>query len=764
MTRHGPLALAVSLAGAPFLSLGVATAAASPPTPTVLFVSPAGQGASCSEAAPCSLLAAQGTVRQIDSAMGSDITVVLEDGVYELTQPLTFGPQDSGTNGYHVLYTAAAGAHPVLSGARSVTGWQLVPGSTATWVAAVPPGFDTRQLYVDGRRVPMATGLPSSTTFLQTPTGFVTTSPVLAGWTDPSNISVVFKAGNGAWTQTSCNIATVVATTVTMAQPCWGNLHLPGEGIQELAWVDGPQGGFGGLSPLAMPTYLENAYELLSPGHWSIDRTSHVIYYDALPGQDLGRASVVAPLLQTLIDVSGTLDSPVHDLAIHGLQVSYATWTGPDTNDGFAQMQADWMLTGPNAAATQGTCQYANPPGTCPFASWTRTPAAVVLSATQGVTLDGNTFSHLGGAGVDVYFGSQHDVIKGNEFTDIAASAIQLGSTNDPLPADVGSDQREINSGNTITDNYIHDVANQYLGGVGIWVGYAQHTMISHNQIDDVPYTAISMGWGGWHTSFINPDADPNVNSGNVITDNLMFNYMTTLGDGGAIYTNGRQAAGWPDSLILSGNVAFQGTNTDFSLYTDAGSQFVTLNNNVVYGQPVDSFATGGCHTVGHIRVAGNYFSQLGPIYPCDLAVDVVADDNRLICTDLGPGQVPNSLLAAAGIEPAARPLLAHGNPVVTGAAPKSLPLSGGTVLVSGSGFDTSTQVWFGADRATTVSVLSGNYLLAGAPPGSGTVDVTVTTTAGRSATNLSDQVSRQLLPLPCLPLVGGNFSTALLG
>ena len=389
-----------------------------------------------------------------------------------------------------------------------MTGWHLAPGSTTTWTASVPAGFDTRQLYINGQSVPQSQGLPSGL-FVQTPTGFITTSTAMAAWKDPSSISVVFAGGNGAWTQPSCPLTSITSVAITVAQPCWANLHLPELGSQQVAWVYGPQGGFGGLSPLAQPSFFQNAAELLTPGHWSIDTTSHQIFYMATAGQNLATASVVVPVQSTLVDVAGTLAAPVHDLTFSGLQFSYGTWTAPDSPNGFAEMQADWTLTGPGAVNTQGTCTYSTPAGSCPYASWTRTPANVVLSATHHVTMEGDTFAHLGGAGLDVMYGSQGDVITGNEFTDIAASGIQLGSTNDPLPSAAGADNREINSGNVITDNLIHHVAIQYLGGIGIWVGYTQHTTISHNQIDDVPYTAISIGWGGWHSDLLTPNNDP---------------------------------------------------------------------------------------------------------------------------------------------------------------------------------------------------------------------------------------------------------------
>ena len=745
------------------VAFGSPVAGAIGPAPVQIFAAPGGDGTACTQAAPCSLDGAQAAARALEGTMTSDVDVLLEDGTYALTSPLSFGPQDSGTNGFEVVYEAAPGARPVLSGGVGVTGWHEVDAANGIWAAPIPSGFDTGQLYVDGQRVTRAQGLPSAY-YLQTTFGFITSSPVLAGWPDITNVSAVFTGGDGAWTQTSCPIASVNGDVVRMQEPCWDNLHLPADGLQELAWVYGPQGGFGGLSGAAQPSFFENAYGLLTPGHWTIDRTLDEIFYEPTAGQDMATATVIAPALQSLVSVDGTLADPVHDLAFSGLQFSYATWTQPDSADGFAEMQADWTLTGAGAATDEGTCHYVTPSGTCPYASWTPMPAAVVLSATHGVTVSGDTFTHLGGGGLDVEYGSQDDLVQGNTFTDISGNAIGMGSTNDPLPSDVGAGSDEIDAGDTIADNYIHDVAIEWLGGVGIWIGYTQDLSVVHNQIDDVPYSGISVGWAGWHANALAPDADPNINSGNVVADNLIYDYMQVLGDGGAIYTNGSQAAGWPGQLTVSGNVTYGGTNTDFALYTDTGSQYITLSQNVVYDQPLDSFSSGGCHTVGHIHLDDNYFSRLGPLYPCDVVVDVTGAGNSLLCNTLPPGEVPATLLAAAGLEPGYRSLLDDAPPTVAEVGPTSLPLAGGPVLVSGSGFEPGMQVDFGQTPATSVTVLSANYLVATAPAGTGSVTVRVTTTAGTSAAAATgDAASYAALPAPCVPLTGGGISTSLL-
>jgi hypothetical protein len=729
----------------------------SSPTPQAVFASANGTGSGCTELAPCSLTDAQRTAEALVPTMQSDIEVQLEDGVYTLTEPLTLGPQDGGIHGFHVVYEPAPGAHPVLSGAQPITGWTAGPRA-GVWQA--PVGFDTRQLYVDGQRLPLSSGLPANTNFVQTPTGFTMTSTVMDSWPDPTDTAAVFTFGDGVWTQTSCNIASISGRTITMAQPCWDNLHMPSEGVQELGWVNSPSGGFPGLSPKKTPNFFQNVPALMTKGTWSINRHTHTLSYMPADGRDPSEHNVLAPALQTLVSADDA-----SNLSIRGLTFSYGGWTGPDTPDGFAQMQADWTLTGPNAAKSEGTCNYSNPPGTCPFASFTRTPANVVLTNTRNVDVTGNTFSHLGGAGLDLYRGptagpiqgAQGDQVKGNEFTDIAASAIQLGSTDDVDSGDI--------SDNTITDNYIHDVANQYLGGVGIWLGYSRNSNVSHNQLNDLPYTGISIGWGGWHTNLANPNSDQNMNSHNVIADNVIYNYMTTLGDGGAVYSNGPQAKGWGDQLELTGNVAYLGNNTDFTFYTDAGSEYVDIENNLDYYQPFDSFDSGGCHTIGHIELVNNFFANGGPGYPCFPYTDVNSANNATICENPTPAQVQPAMgiLEGAGIEPAYRALLDRDGPAVTMVGPSNVKTAGGDqILISGSGFDPGSTVSVGGKRATGVQVLSGNYIEATTPPGSGVRGVTVTTPAGTSPSSAADQVTYQTSPSQCTPYTGSGYSTTL--
>ena len=75
--------------------------------------------------------------------------------------------------------------------------------------------------------------------------------------------------------------------------------------------------------------------------------------------------------------------------------------------------------------------------------------------------------------------------------------------------------------------------------------------------------------------------------------------------------------------------------------------------------------------------------------------------------------------------------------PTVTGVSPTTGPAAGGTlVTITGTGFTGATAVDFGTTPATNLTVVSDTTITVDSPPGTGTVDVTVTTPGGTSATS----------------------------
>ena len=97
---------------------------------------------------------ARDAVREINDDMHGDIVVYLRDGVYEIERTIEFNEQDSGTNGYRVIYQAYPGENPIISGGTRVTGWEHHEGNI--YKAQLDRDTKLRALYVDGQRAVMA--------------------------------------------------------------------------------------------------------------------------------------------------------------------------------------------------------------------------------------------------------------------------------------------------------------------------------------------------------------------------------------------------------------------------------------------------------------------------------------------------------------------------------------------------------------------------------------------------------------------------------
>ena len=123
-----------------------------------------------------SLADAKAYVRTLDKSHG-DVVVELADGVYELDETLVFTPEDSGTPNGRVRYVAAEGAHPVLSGGRTVTGDWRDEGN-GIYSVELSRGRKLRALYVNGERAYMTSEVAKG----RGATGEVTVTAGEADW------------------------------------------------------------------------------------------------------------------------------------------------------------------------------------------------------------------------------------------------------------------------------------------------------------------------------------------------------------------------------------------------------------------------------------------------------------------------------------------------------------------------------------------------------------------------------------------------------
>ncbi|MFZ4398036.1 MAG: hypothetical protein ACOYOU_20680 [Kiritimatiellia bacterium] len=129
------------LASGLVVSLGFLAYAAQPPADFYVAVSGKDSNPGTAAAPFATVASARDAVRgRIKAGMTKDILVEIRGGTYPVTETLTFGPEDSGTEKYSITYAAAPGEKVVLSGGRKITGWQK--GTNRIWTAK--PGHPTR--------------------------------------------------------------------------------------------------------------------------------------------------------------------------------------------------------------------------------------------------------------------------------------------------------------------------------------------------------------------------------------------------------------------------------------------------------------------------------------------------------------------------------------------------------------------------------------------------------------------------------------------
>ncbi|MFC5665273.1 ricin-type beta-trefoil lectin domain protein [Kitasatospora misakiensis] len=569
-------------------------------TMTTLYVSPSGSGTACSSSAPCSLTQAKASVAAVNGSMTGDIVVQLAGGTYRLTAPLTLGSADSGNNGHRVIWQAAPGASPVLSGGQQVTGWTLKDSANNIYAAPVPTGVDSRQLFVDGMLAPRASIPISRNDVNITATGMTIVNPALNYLaTLPQQNRIELESQN-SFTDRFAPVQSISGTTVTMQQPAWNNNN----------W---------GYDTLAKPfaggsLQLQNSYAFLkTTGQWYLDPQAGQLYYKAPAGWQASAHDIELPRLTSLLQISGSYTKPVHDLTFQGIAFSHTTWLQPSTNVGYADQQSGAFLAGTftQPADFMTSCQSGCQLFEAARNSWNQVPAAVQVSAASAITFAGNSFSHLGQVGLGIGndanahgsgigLGASDITVAGNTFTDDSGAGIVVGGVRPDAhhPSDPAMTVKDI----TIRDNRISDVAKDYKDMAGILSTYVTHAVITHNEVSDLAYDGIDVGWG-WGANDVGGSQDyrnrglynyqpvyttATTLKNTVISYNKVHGTKKVFHDGGSIYTLSANPG-----TTIDHNYIYDNRNT-VGLYLDEGSRYETLSNNVVQDSGVWAFTNAG--------------------------------------------------------------------------------------------------------------------------------------------------------------------------
>lgn len=557
------------------------------------------------------------------------IHIILRGGIYPFSDTLRLRTADSGTENNPLIFEAAPGEIPILSGGVKIDGWKSAGDIVGLpriargkiWVADLPKinerFLEFRQLWVNDSkairaREPNGEMLAPLVAWDKTNQVATISASALAGVKDPAHLEIIIDQ---VW-----EIAVLRVKSLRV------------EGTNALLTFNQPESDLEFQHPWPpvivktnyhAPFFLVNAIQFLdSPGEWFGDLDAGKIYYWPRAGEDLARAKVFVPVAETLVDIAGTLDQPVANIQFKSITFAHTSWLRP-SEQGHVPLQAGMPLLDAKKLSPHGTPYHR---GLDNLAWITRPPSAVAVNSANHISFENCTFEHLASAGLDFQTGTHEDLIQGCVFRDIGGSGVQLGKFSDTnvethIPYNP-TNEREICTNERLANNLLTDCANEDWGCVGIGVGYARGVKIEHNDISNCSYTGISVGWG-W-TKMTNALCD------NFIHANHVHRIATRLGDTAGIYTLSVQ----PGTMVSENYVHdikmspyVPDPDHWYYLYLDEGSSFITVRDNWC---PAEKF-------LKNANGPGNVWENNGP-------------------------QVSDKIRVAAGLEPAFQQLLRETN------------------------------------------------------------------------------------------------------
>ena len=500
---------------------------------------------------------------------GDHVVIKLSPGTYRLTQPIILRPEDNGTT------IVADGGKAVVTGGVAITGWRK---QGKVWVADVPEWngrpLEFRQMWVNGRKATRARDVSDFEKMWrirsmdkQKETLYVPAAAVRKILNAPHAEMVLHEM----WCIANLRIKGIKisgdSAAVTFHNP-ESHVHFMHPWPSPMVTTNGHNSAF----------YLTNAKELLdNPGEWYLDSKEQKVYYIPLEGEDMRTAEVEVPALETLLKVEGTPDRKVCGVTINDIIFSHATWLRPSIY-GHAPLQAGMYMI----EAYKIRPQISRPNGDHKLDNqgWVGRPAAAIeVNGAESVVFSNCVVEHCASTGIDIHQYTSNCIISRCTIRDIGGSGILAGtfgpeSHEAHLPY-LPSDMREICTGLSIIGNTIDDAANEDWGCLGIGAGYVRDIRIEHNEISNVSYTGISLGWG-WNQQTC-------AMANNTIRGNYIHHYARHMYDTAGIYTLGSQPHTFIEENVVS-DICTPSYVHDpehwFYLYTDEGSSCITVRNN----------------------------------------------------------------------------------------------------------------------------------------------------------------------------------------
>ncbi len=561
----------------------------------ILYVAPDGddaEGNGTIDHPYASMDQAREAVRELNRDMEEDIVVYLRGGNYTVDRTIQFEPEDSGTNGHTITYKAYPGETPVLNGGVKVEGWEKDPEHPNFYVAELNRDKKLRTLYVNGQRAYMAYRS------LQARGGYgthkITKGEGEYAWEDLQSFDgTKFNARD---LPADIRNPEDIELQSTMT---WNTLTVAARGIQTaedgstVVLYEQPYGVIGvsgGYRPSG-ENKVYNVFEFLDePGEFYFDKKEKKLYYYPREGEDMETAEVYAPQTDTLIRVEGEdLKTHASHIAFDGLTVEHSDWMLHDIAGSHGKVSVQTSMSRISTPAN----------GADVYRSSDLTAAAVEVTSADHISFLNGIFRHTANDTINMINDVTDCEVTGNRIYDTGSSALIIGHPQHQYIGDKGTpavdgtnvcsdkekydvDVEGLCRNIRVTNNYMHDLSRLWYGSPGITIFFGADLLVEHNDMENTPYSGISLGWGWGGTV-----KDENGNSkpietlkNNKILNNRIYDTVNILADGGAVYT----LSPMEGSEISNNYLSKVGQNGYHSrgIHVDEGTMYLHGNNNVI--------------------------------------------------------------------------------------------------------------------------------------------------------------------------------------
>jgi hypothetical protein len=477
------------------------------------------------------------------------VRIIVEDGVYPITEAITLGKDDS-----QVTWLAAPKAKPIFTGGKAITGWQKADGGL--WKATLPDKtWKFEQLWINGR---LATRARSPNKGY-----FHITDAVGAGVFPDLTKDMNFHAFSVAQEQYDMikaipaeqrDDALITVTHAWAVGQC--RIKALDDNTQAVQIKGRAAYPFVEFEP-DQRYWMENFRAALdAPGEWFLDRAKGELLYMPLPDEDMTKAEVIAPLADKFLVIKGA-----KDVQFKGISFQYGHYLFP----------ADGLHDGQAATQTDG---------------------AIEIEDSSGIHFENCEVAHVGRHGIYFKNGCSDSQVVHCHLHDLGAGGVRIGETDRPK-------DESVNHHIVVDDCIMQHGGRLHPSACGVVMTHTQHCSVIHCDIGDFYYTGVSAGWNWGYGD---------TSSRETLLEN---NHIHHLGWGYLSDMGGYYGLGTSPGTVLRGNHVHHIVSHRYGgwgLYNDEGSADTLMENNLVH----DTWNAGFHQHYGYFNTVRNNIFAFG--------------------------------------------------------------------------------------------------------------------------------------------------------